>query len=182
VSEDKREPEVSLRLAEKSDALCLSALATQVFLETYATAGMRHAIAREVQKQFSFSAFLELLEEPSTRVVLAEREGHLVAFAQVRLGATHSLLPVEPAAELCRLYVQSLFVRRGIGSLLLQKAEALASAERASTLWVTAWVGNSRALAFYLSQGYEELGTTEHKFENECVENRLLAKVLRAVA
>ncbi|MDQ2735271.1 MAG: GNAT family N-acetyltransferase [Pseudomonadota bacterium] len=103
-----------------------------------------------------------------------------MAFSSVVLGATHSLVTKCPAAELSRLYVQSPFVRRGVGKLLLRHAEALARAAGASTLWLTAWVGNTRALAFYAAQGYEELGSTDHEFENERFENLLFAKALVA--
>jgi GNAT superfamily N-acetyltransferase len=171
--------EVRVRLAGTADAPCLSALATQVFLETYATSGIRLALAREAEAQFSRSAFIERLSEPRTRIALGERSGHLIAFAEVVLGARHARLPPGPASELARLYVQSPFLRQGVGRELLARAEALASAEGASTLWLTAWVGNRPALAFYASQGYDELGSTEYAFEGEVFENRLFAKVLR---
>jgi ribosomal protein S18 acetylase RimI-like enzyme len=167
-----------VRDAGEADALCLHALATQVFLDTYATDGIRESIAREAQQGLSVAAFLAQLEAPSVRVLAAEHKGFLVAFASVILGATHSLIAKGPAAELSRLYVQAPFVRRGIGALLLRRAEAMAGAAGASTLWLTAWVGNARALAFYSSQGYEELGSTDHVFENERFENRLFAKRL----
>jgi hypothetical protein len=41
------------RPAALPDALCLSTLATQVFLDTYATQGIRPAIAREVHHHLS---------------------------------------------------------------------------------------------------------------------------------
>ncbi len=175
-------PEVSFRLATQADAPCLHALGTQVFLETYAPAGIREALAREVQKLFSLAAFRQQLAKPSLRVLLAERENHLVAFAQIHLGATHVLLPDVPAAELIRLYVQSPFIGRSVGTLLLRRAEALAIAEGFAILWLTAWVGNARALAFYASRGYEEMGATEYEFEEECYENRLFAKPIYAGA
>jgi len=170
--------DILVRHAGEADALCLHALATQVFLDTYATEGIREAIAREAQQGLSVAAFLGQIADPSVRVLLAERRGFLVAFASVRLGATHALLPEGRAAELSRLYVQSPFSRRGIGTLLLRRVEALARAAGASTLWLTAWVGNTRALAFYARQGYEELGSTDHEFENEHFENRLFARAL----
>jgi hypothetical protein len=52
------------RLALPSDALCLSVLATQVFLDTYATQGIRPAIAREVRQYLSEEAFAEILSHP----------------------------------------------------------------------------------------------------------------------
>ena len=174
------ESEVSLRLASAADATCLSALATHVFFETYATSGIRLALAREAEAHFSTAAFTQRLGEPSSRALLAELSGHLIAFAALTLGAGHALVPPSRSAELTRLYVQSPFIRRGVGCQLLRRAETLASKEGASTLWLTAWVGNTRALAFYASQGYEPLGSTEYTFEGEAFENRLFAKALRA--
>ena len=38
-------PEILFRPAEPADALCLGVLSTQVFLDTYATHGIRRAVA-----------------------------------------------------------------------------------------------------------------------------------------
>src|SRR4051794_15665591 len=120
------EGEVRLRPAVAADVQCLSALATQVFLETYATSGIRLALAREAEAHCSVAAFTKRLREPSNRTTLAERSGHLVAFAELVFEAQHTLVPSRPAAELTRLYVQSPFLRQGIGRQLLARAEALA--------------------------------------------------------
>jgi diamine N-acetyltransferase len=172
--------ELSFRRANLSDALCLSALATQVFLDTYATEGIRAWLAREVQEHLSPSAMAELLANPGTEFLLAERSGHLVAFAQLAYSASHPLVVSERPAELERLYVQSPFTSRGVGTTLLQHTEASAVAHGAGTLWLTAWVGNHRALQFYTRQGYRELGSTSYTFEDESFENRLFAKHLAA--
>lgn len=170
---------VLIRPASPADALCLHVLATQVFVETYAVSGIREALAREVVSQFSLDACTRLLAKPGSQILLAEIERHLVAFAEVRFGAGHELVGNVPAAELNRLYVQGPFIRRAIGSALLRAAERAAAMSGASTLWLTAWVGNTRALGFYASQGYRERGVTQHEFEDEQVENRLFAKAIR---
>ena len=167
-----------LRPAQESDALCVHALATQVFLDTYATSGIRPALAREVEANFSMAAVRARLDESSLRITLAEHQGHMIGFAEVGLGARHPLVADPRSAEITRLYVQSPFLRRGVGKRLLAHSEALALSEGASTLWLTSWVGNTRALAFYESQGYKRLGSTDHVFEGEAIENRLFAKVL----
>jgi diamine N-acetyltransferase len=168
----------TFRRANSSDALCLSALATQVFLETYATEGIRPWLAREVQEHLSPPALTELLAKPSTEFLLAERSGHLIAFAQLAYSESHPLVVSERPAELERLYVQSPFTSRGVGTALLQHAEARAVEHGAGTLWLTAWIGNHKALRFYSRQGYRELGSTSYTFEDQSFENRLFAKHL----
>ena len=173
--------EITFRPAGPSDADCLSVLATQVFLETYATSGIRMALVREAEAHYSVATFTGRLRLPHVRTVLAERDGHLIAFAEIVLGARHPLVRPANTAELTRLYVQGPFLRQGIGQRLLAHAEALASSEGASTLWLTAWVGNPRARTFYASQGYVELGSTPYEFEKEVFENRLFAKAIGSV-
>lgn len=170
--------EVSFRLARADDALCLGVLGTQIFLDTYATEGLRATLAREVLSQFSTAAVSALLQRPHTRFIVAERAGHLIGYAQLTLGATQAQVPGAAAAELDKLYVQQPFLGIGIGAALLRRAEALAAESGMKTLWLTAWVGNARALRFYARQGYRDLGATPYVFENETHENRVFAKVL----
>ena len=169
---------ISLRPAVAADALCLSVLAMQVFLDTYATEGIRPAIAREVLASYSESAFLEAIAGPGARLCVAEREGHLIAFAHVTLRATHELAPAGTHAELLRLYVQEPFTAIGLGTRLLAEAERMALAEKADVLWLTPWVHNHRAIAFYLKRGYQDHGLTHFVFEGEAHENRVFAKRL----
>ena len=174
--------EVTFRLAVEADTLALSMLATQVFLDTYATDGLRPSIAREVQAQLGPAAIEALLARHDTRLVVAECAHHLVGFTQSTTGAQHALVPQRPAVELDRLYVQGPFTGRGLGKALLAHAEAHAAAAGAAVLWLTCWVHNARALAFYARQGYVELGSTDYVFEGERHENRVFAKTLQPAA
>jgi hypothetical protein len=87
--------EPTYRPATHSDALCLSVLATQVFLDTYATQGIRPAIAREVRQYLSEEAFAEILSHPRCAILLAKIEDHLVGFAQLTHDQTHERFPRE---------------------------------------------------------------------------------------
>lgn len=172
------QPEILLRPAQAADALCLSVLAMQVFLDTYCTEGIRPTVAREVLSTYSAAAFDAALARPDVRLVLAERAGHLVGFAQITLGTAHELAPAERPAELLRLYVQEPFTGAGLGTRLLAAAEHLAAEANAAHLWLTPWVHNQRALAFYARRGYADLGLTWFHFEGESHANRVMAKAL----
>ena len=167
-----------LRAAEVDDALCLGVLATQVFLDTYAQQGIRQAIAHEVQRAFSTEAVRALINTPNTSLWVAERAGHLIGFAQWTLGTTQALVHSARPAELDRLYVQEPFTRAGVGSALLRQAEAAAAQAGSTALWLSPWVHNDRALAFYARRGYIHLGLTTFVMEGEAIDNYVLAKAL----
>ncbi|RMN25115.1 GNAT family acetyltransferase [Pseudomonas coronafaciens pv. zizaniae] len=169
---------ITLREASATDTVCLSALGIQVFLDTYATQGIRESIAREALDAFYPQAFARLLAEPATLIAVAESDGHLIGFAQVTLRTDHPMLGISTAAELQRLYVQERFTGRGAGRLLLKAAEQHAAAHHASLLWATVWVGNERALGFYPRQGYAMKGSPHYEFQGEVHENHLFGKHL----
>jgi diamine N-acetyltransferase len=169
---------ITLRPARADDALCLGVLATQVFLDTYATDGIRPAIAAEVRQAFSTDSIAALLAREDTRLLVAEDAGHLVGFAQVTPGATHACVASAAPAELDRLYVQEPYTGRGLGRALLQAAEACASDAGATDLWLTPWVHNQRALRFYARCGYADCGMAWFHLHGEQHENRVLSRRL----
>ncbi|MGN2412909.1 N-acetyltransferase family protein [Pseudomonas syringae] len=170
---------ITLRHATPDDALCLSALGMQVFLDTYATQGIRESIAREALEAFAPHTFAQLLAEPANlTIIVAEVRDHLIGFAQVELRTDHPILCDSNAAELQRLYVQERFTGRGAGRQLLEAAEQCATRRQASLLWATVWSGNERALSFYPREGYEVKGFPRYEFQGETHGNSLFAKVL----
>jgi len=165
-----------LRNAGPDDALCIGVLATQVFLDTYATDGVRPILAREALAHFSTAETAALLARPDTRFIVAERGAHLLAFVQITLQAGHEQVEGEATAEVVRLYVQRRFQGQGLGARLLDHAAVLAAGQGATRLWLTAWVGNPRAVGFYNAQGWQDVGSTDYVFEGEAFLNRVFVR------
>ena len=149
-----------------------------MFLDTYAMDGIRPSLAREVLHHLSTGAIARSLADPAKVFLVAERAGHLIGFAELTIGATHLCAGPGATVELGRLYVQRAFAGKGVGTMLLARSEALARARGARSLWLTAWVGNRRALAFYARRGYVDAGATMYEFEGEAYENRVLVRPL----
>lgn len=171
---------LQLRPGQQSDALTVAALSVQVFLDTYATDGVRPDLAREAFREYSEQAFLGRLADPNRRFILAEGQQALVGFAEVHSGPREAPVPDLHGVELVRLYVQPQAQRSGVGTALLDAAEKLALSARAPALWLTVWEGNRRALAFYARSGYADMGATVHAFEGREYANRVVAKLLSA--
>lgn len=171
-------PNIIIREAIPEDALCIGVLGMQVFLDTYATEGIRSSIANEALQAFAPHVIAELIAQPGTALLVAETKGHLVGFAQIKLNANHSMIDTAGAAELQRLYIQERFTGCGLGHKLLQAAEQSAARDGAALLWATVWVGNERALGFYPRRGYAVLGSPTYTFQGETHGNRLFGKTL----
>lgn len=168
---------VTYRPATPADALCVGVLAMQVYLDTYATEGIRPDIARDVLADYTPDVYARRLVRPDARTVLAERAGHLLGFAEVRLNQPCPVSDIACTVELDRLYVQRHVHRQGIGAALLRQAEAMAQQHGAGGLWLTAWSGNANALDFYPSQGYRAVGTALHWIEGQAYDNVVFTNV-----
>lgn len=163
--------------ATTTDAQTLSTLATQVFLDTYATQGINGALAREAATVYSSDVFERRLRDADVELLLVTSGGYTVGFVDIAF-ATRCPVPGVRGAEVFRLYVQRPFLRRGLGRKLMARAEESARARGQDTLWLTAWAGNHGALAFYQSLGFRDIGTTEYVIDGLGHENRVLCRTL----
>jgi len=171
-----------LRDATERDASTIAALAVQVFLDTYATEGVRPDLAREAFQEYSGEAFAARLADTNRHFVLAERENALQGFAEMARSEAESPVAGLWGAELIRLYVQPRAQRSGIGRALLASAEQAAASAALAALWLTVWEGNARALAFYAHMGYVDAGATTYSFQGNTYGNRVLVKRLPVIA
>lgn len=78
------------------------------------------------------------------------RRGERVA-GMVKMRAAHSPLDGlgNRPVELSRLYLETRFIGRGVGSALMEHALATAAAEGHDLCWLLVWTGNERAERFY---------------------------------
>ena len=169
-----RSTSLQIRPAIAGDAPALAALSIQVWLGTYATEGVNELLARYVLDEFTPAAFVSLMNDADTAVLVAETGGHLAGYARLRFGAPQELFPAA-STELCTLYVQEPFTRSGVGSALLHEARATVHARTGNdALWLTVNVRNRRACAFYEKHGFTRKGTAWFTLGDGRHENHVL--------
>lgn len=171
---------VTLRCGASGDALCIGLLSMQVFLDTYATDGVRPDLAREALAEYSPERFQQRLSEADRSFTLAETGGGLVGFAEIITRPSTPPVPegARDGLELVRLYVQPSAQRAGLGRRLLRESERVCEQSGCGVLWLTAWSGNTRALYFYRALGYADIGGSTYTFEGNSYETRVLLKDL----
>jgi ribosomal protein S18 acetylase RimI-like enzyme len=163
-------PDIHIRPGQANDTNAIAVLANQVWLHTYATTGITTDIANYVLAELTPRKYQEILQDPTSQLLVAEHGHNLVGFAVVKLG-TPCPSGAHTTAELQTLYVQAHFLGSGIGKSLLRAAEAWARARSGTALWLMVNAQNARAIAFYQHLGYTNVGTTyfalgEGRYEN----------------
>jgi len=167
-----------IRFARREDALNFTALSLQVWLDTYATEGLRDELSRFVLREFTVETSERTITDAEQRVLVVEMNGHLVGYIQARRRSAIHLVESTEQAEIFRVYVQEPFTRRGIGRAMMTEMEKLLCDDGAEVVWLTAWVGNMRARAFYPQTGYTDIGSVDWVEEGESYENRVFMKRL----
>ena len=139
---------VVVREATAEDAEALHALALEL-ADALGDRGPRPEAAQ--------ARLLELLEEPRAWVLVAEDEKGVVGAAS--LWAKPDLAHGDIVVEVPMLVVSKNARRRGIGRLLVEKMQSIATAENATLIELVATRENDAARAFYRSLGFVE---TDH--------------------
>lgn len=162
-----------IRPGQPADAGPLAALATQVFLHTYATQGVSAVIAAHVLSEFTVAKFQAVLARETSTVLVAEQHAHLLGYANIEFGVT---CPARSAStvELATLYVQAHFVGQGVGSALLARAQTLAWQRTQQPLWLTVNAQNARAIGYYAARGFSKIGIAQFVLGDESHENHVL--------
>ena len=169
---------IAIRQAEPGDAEQLAVLGMQVWLDNYATDGIHPSIAHYVLDTFTPEKFRTLLADPATLVLLAERGRHIIGLAIVALGRKTPYSDASSQAEVDRLYVQEPFCNAGIGARLVAAIELELRSRRIVTMWLEVWIRNERALHFYASNAFYDVGIAYFELDGRQHENRVLVKRL----
>ncbi|CAE6699854.1 hypothetical protein R20943_00508 [Paraburkholderia aspalathi] len=164
---NKMKAKHSIRTARPEDVARIAALGAQVWVRTYAAAGVSDVIAQYVLTTFTPEKILALLNDPGIVLLVAEAEANLVGYIVMRFGSYHADVPI----EIETLYIQGSFSGRGIGSALLTDAKGIAEARTGNrAIWLAVNSQNEKAISFYRSRGlmqegvaYFELGGIKHE-------------------
>ena len=147
----------TIRPARDEDALSLAALAEQTFRDAFAELNTASDMDLHCKRAYSPAIQAAEIRDPRTDVVVAEHDGVLVAFAQLRPRTSPSVAAHSPI-ELQRFYVRQEWHGRGLAQQLMAATMRVARDRGADVLWLGVWEHNPRAIAFYARQGFAEVG------------------------
>jgi diamine N-acetyltransferase len=153
--------QAQIREATAADAALLAAFAAAVFRHTYARSATPVDLEAYIARYLHPQAQATEIVAGDWRTLLAEIDGTLVGYAQLRRGAAPACVRgavdhPATAREIRRFYVAPEWHGRGIARELM--AECLRTPPPNTPIWLGVFSGNPRAISFYTKAGFRIVG------------------------
>ena len=167
--------EITYRKAELSDALRLSVLCKQVFIETYCIEGINTESANYISNEFSFENTEKNIINNPDNIFIATYKENIIGVAEIEFNKECPAGEII-APELNKLYVLKRFCGIGVGYNLLKESERLIHSKGINEMWLTVLSVNEIAVSFYERQGFEWIGNFNFQMEFSIHDNKVMYK------
>lgn len=167
--------DIRVRTAQAADADALSELAARVFRETFGSASDPVHLAAHVARSFSPALQArEIADHDVTTLVAEGADGLLLAYAQVRTGTPPPVVTTPVPLQLWRFYVDPVWHGRGLARRLMHAVFEVVVERGGQSVWLTVWERNPRAVSFYTTCGFEDVGSCPYLFGDEVQTDRVM--------
>jgi len=157
----------TVRPGEPADAAALAELAARTFHDTFAAENDPEDMALHLAESYGVAQQGAELRDANVCTFLAEVDGTLAGYAQLRRGPAPPCVTGDAPIELWRLYVAKEWHGRGVAQVLMNEIDAEVRRRGARTLWLGVWERNARAKAFYGKHGFTDVGSHTFMLGND---------------
>ncbi|WP_282152611.1 GNAT family N-acetyltransferase [Ruegeria atlantica] len=165
---------MTLREADHSDASSIAAISIEVWIGTYLKRGVSGFFADYALTEFTPARIAALISDPEEFMLVSNNTQGIDGFIRV------SPVCDAPVAgwsgmEISTFYVQPRHHGKGIGTRLLTAALTHCREQRAASVWLTTNAENDLAIAFYLANGFVQIGETQFRIADQGYLNKVYA-------
>jgi ribosomal protein S18 acetylase RimI-like enzyme len=171
---------VIVRPAVSADAARLAEFGARLFLETFGADNTPEDMAIYLGRTYGAAQQTAELDDPAMTTIVAEADGLLAGYAQMRAGPAPESVEGHPPIELLRFYVDRAWQGRGLARTLMRAVDDEAARRGAAVLWLAVWERNGRAKAFYRKCGFDDVGSKVFVLGTDRQTDRVMARPLRS--
>lgn len=149
-----------VRRGTRADVEALSAFMAKTFDDTFGPDNRPEDMRAHLGKAYGIAQQSKELADPDVVTLVVERDGALIAYAQVRRNTPPPCVKHESPVELHRIYVDKPGHGAGIAQQLMDECKNVGRELGGAHLWLCVWEHNPRAQAFYAKMGFTDVGST----------------------
>ncbi len=173
---DTHQADFAIRRARPADAARLAELGARTFYDAFAAENTAENMALYLARAYGPAQQAVEIANPAMSTIVAESEGRLAGFAQLREGPAPEAVRGGAPVELLRFYVDRPWHGLGLARDLLRAIDAEAARRGAATIWLAVWERNERAKAFYGKCGFVDVGSKVFLLGNDQQCDRVMAR------
>lgn len=166
----------TIRRARADDAAALTAFARRAFIDTYISDNRPQDVHAYVEASFTPDIQRAEIADPRMAYLLAEVDGALAGYAQLRDAPPPGGIAVDGPMEIARFYVGAAWHGRGVAAALMRACDAHARGCGARSLWLCVWKRNARAIRFYEKCGFRLVGQMEFTMGEDVQMDHVMAR------
>ncbi len=167
-----------IRRATAGDNVLLADMGARMFVDAYAADIAMEKLAAHVAKEYGPAEQARELADPSTVFLIGEVDGVAAGYAKLAEEEVPVVVRGERAVELNRIYLETDWIGRGVGSRLMEACLEAASAAGYDAMWLGVWEHNRRAIAFYDKWGFTAVGAHAFVLAGEAMTDILMQRSL----
>jgi len=167
-----------IRLAGPDDAAAVAAFGERSFRETFGADNRPEDMDAYCAATYAVERQRREMAAPERVTLLAEMEGRLVGYAQLRDGPAPSCVAGADPIEILRFYVDRRWHGQGIARTLMAETLARARALGRRTVYLAVWERNARAIAFYRKVGFREVGAQPFQLGKDVQTDQVMVRRL----
>ena len=168
----------SIREATAADNVLLAQLGWQAFAEAFGPDNSPEDIAAYLPTAFSPDLQAAELADPQNIFWLVLVNDTPVGYVKLFAGLAAACVRSQKPLKIARLYLLQAWCGQGIGHELLQRSFRYAQENGYTSVWLTVWEKNERALALYKKLGFKIIGEEEFILGKDVQLDYILEKVL----
>lgn len=153
----------SIKRAVRDDAQTIVTIGYTAVGDAHRDSAAEADLKDYLDRNYNVDAISKELSDPNNFYFIISYNGQPVGFSKIVMNASHPNIAVENAAKLDRIYVLKEYFGLKLGFELLHYNIEQAKVHNQSGIWLFTWVGNTRAINFYLKIGFKIIGS--HHFQ-----------------
>jgi len=161
---------------DKLDAL--REISIETYYDTFADSNSEQLMQSYLNEAMSIEKLTTELNQPNSYFYFIYSDQHLAGFLKVNELSAQTDICDDNAFEIERFYIRKSFLRRGLGNALMAFACDLAVRLGKTYVWLGVWENNLRALHFYQSNGFIEIGKHPFDMAGDIQTDLVLKKIL----
>lgn len=171
---------ITIQKVTLNDITALQHVGRKTFADTFADSNSEENMAKYLDEGFSSKKLTNELSNPDSQFYFAVQDKTIVGYLKLNTGGAQTELLDQYALEIERIYVLADYHGKSVGQHLYDKAMQVATALKASYVWLGVWEENLRAVRFYEKNGFVAFDKHVFKLGEDEQTDIMMKKSLKA--